>query len=137
MRNSTKMFSTALAAIMLISAVSVSTPASAWGRYGWGGGWGRHAGWGGGWGRHWGYGGGWGRGGWGYGGAGLGLGLGAGLLGGLALGAGAPYGGYGYYGSAYPGYYGSAACGTYGAAYPAPTYSYPATYGYGGCNCSC
>ena len=94
MRNPTKMLSTALAAIMLISAVSVSTPASAWGRYG-GGGWGRHMGYGGGWGRSaWGYGGGWGRGGWGrggwgYGGAGLGLGLGAGLLGGLALGAGA------------------------------------------------
>ena len=34
MRNPTKMLSTALAAIMLISAVSVSTPASAWGRYG-------------------------------------------------------------------------------------------------------
>jgi hypothetical protein len=57
MRNSGKMLTTTLAAIMLASAVSVSTPASAWGRYGWAGGWSRPA---------WGYGG-WGDNRWGYG----------------------------------------------------------------------
>ncbi|HEY8124591.1 MAG TPA: hypothetical protein VIF88_04125 [Methylocystis sp.] len=114
MKNSRKLLTTALAATMLLGAVSVATPASAWSRWG-GGGWG-----GGGWGRHWGYGGGWGRGGYWGSGAGLGLGV-AGLATGLALGAAtSPYG-YGYYGSGYPGYYGAAA---------------PAYYGYGG-GCTC
>ncbi len=123
MTNLRKVITASVAATMLMSAVSVSTPASAFGRYGWGGG-GFHRGWGGGWGRGgWGWGGGWGRGGWGWGGGGAA----AGLLGGLALGTiagaaaspyygGYPYGGYGYYGSGY------------GVA------SYP--YGYGGA-CSC
>jgi hypothetical protein len=113
-----KFVSVALASAMLMGAVSVSTPASAWG-YGWG----RPAwGYGGGWGRGWG---GYGR--WGYGGGFGGGALAAGLLGGLAVGtlagAAAPWGGYGYYGSAYPAY-----GGYYGAAYPA--------YGYGG-RCGC
>ena len=101
MKNSRKLLTTALAATMLVGALSVATPASAWSR--WGGGWG-----GGGFGRHWGYGGGWGRGAYWGSGAGLGLGV-AGLATGLALGAGAsPYGYYGsgYYGAAYPSYYG-------------------------------
>ncbi len=115
MKNSRKLLTTALAATMLVGALSVATPASAWSRWG-----------GGGWGRHWGYGGGWARPGWGYWGSGAGLGLGvAGLATGLALGAAAsaPYG-YGY-----PGYYGAATPGYYGAAVPA--YG----YGYGGCTC--
>jgi hypothetical protein len=92
--------SSATAALIIASAISVTTPAEArwggggwgrggWGRAGWGGGWGRggwghagwgHAGWGGGWGRGgwghagwgrgWGYGGGWGGRGWGYSGGG-------------------------------------------------------------------
>lgn len=87
MKNSRKLFTTALAAAMIAGSLSVSTPASAWHR------WGRRPGWG--------------R--WGYGGAGLGLGV-AGLATGLALGAAAsaPYG-YGY-----PGYYGAATPGCYG-----------------------
>jgi hypothetical protein len=113
-----KFVSVTLASAMLMGAVSVSTPASAWG-YGWG----RPAwGYGGGWGRGWG---GYGR--WGYGGGWGGGALAAGLLGGLAVGtlagAAAPWGGYGYYGAAYPAY-----GGYYGAAYPA--------YGYGG-RCGC
>lgn len=121
MRNLSKTFTAALAATMLVGALSVATPAdAAWGRWG-GGGWGRgFGGWGhGGWGRGWGYGGGWGRG-WGYGGAAA-----AGLLGGLALGAAAssPY---------YGGYYGY---GGYPYGYSAAPY-YPATYGYGG-GCTC
>lgn len=108
-----KMLTAALATTMLVGTISISTPASAWG-YGWGRG--AHYGWGGGWRRGWGYGG-WGYGGWGGGAA-------AGLLGGLAIGtiAGAAatspyYGGYGYYGAAYP------------TAYP---------YGYGyGARCTC
>lgn len=86
MKNSRKLLTTAFAATMLVGALAVSTPASAWHR--WGPGWG-----------------------WGYGG----LGLGAGLATGLALGAAAsyPYGGYGYWGSSYPAYYGYGAAATY------------------------
>lgn len=129
----------ALAATMLIGSVSISTPASAWGRYGWG----RHAGWSGGWGRHHG----WGR---HYGWGGLGhrhwaawrpgwrrWGYGAGMVGGVAA-ASYPYGAYGSgcrtYGMAYPATYGnSGGCGAYGAAYPT-TYGYSGrcTDGYGG-----
>jgi hypothetical protein len=143
MTNSRKMITAAVAATMLIGTVSISTPASAWGRWGYGGGWsGRHLGGGGGWGRHYGWGryygwGGWGhrrwaawRPGWGYGRWGYGRwGYGAGLLGGVAA-ASYPYGTYGSacgaYGMAYPNTYGyRGGCGTYGAAYPD-------TYGYGG-----
>ena len=77
MKNSRKLLTTALAATMLVGALSVATPASAWSRWG-----------GGGWGRHWGYGGGWARPGYWGSGAGLGLGV-AGLATGLALGAAA------------------------------------------------
>jgi len=105
MKNSRKLLTTTLAATLLIGAVSVATPASAWSRWG-GGGWGRHWGYGGGFG--WNRGVGWNRPGWGYGRWGYGgFGLGAGLATGLALGAAASY----------PGYYG----------YSSPTY-----YGYGG-----
>lgn len=115
-----KLITSALAATMLVGSISVATPAAAWGRFGYGGGWARpgfgHYGWGGGWGGGWRRG--WG-GGWGYGGTAA-----AGLLGGLALGtvaAASPWG-YGGYGYPYGGY------GYYGAAYP--------SYGYGG-GCSC
>lgn len=101
MKSSRKLLTTALAATMLVGALSVSTPASAWHRWGWGPGVG-----------YWGYGGwrrpAWGYGRWGYGG----LGVGAGLATGLALGAAAsaPYG-YGYYGAAVPAYgYGGCTC---------------------------
>lgn len=88
MKNLRKLLTGALAATMLVGAVSVSTPAAAWHRWGWGPGWG-----------YYGYGGAWRRPGyWGYG---------AGLATGLAVGAATSYPyGYGYWGSANPGYYG-------------------------------
>lgn len=134
MTNSRKIITAALAAAMTITTLSISTPASAWGRYGggwghrhWGSGWGyRHAGWRPTWGHgRWGYAGmrrGWGYGRWGY--AGLRPRWG---YGGMALGAAAsnPYS-YGNYGSAYPsgcGNYGSGSYGYSGASYSAPVAS--------------
>jgi hypothetical protein len=98
MNRSRKLLTTALAATMLVGAVAVSTPASAWDRSGWGADW--VSGW------RVGFGPGWGYGGWM---------LGAGVASGLALAAAAsyPYGyGYsapvdGYYELSYPAYYGS------------------------------
>lgn len=137
MTNSRKMLTAALAAAMVLGTLAVSTPASAWGRYGggwgrghWGSGWGyRHAGWRPTWGYgRWGYAGmrrGWGYGRWGYAGLRPGWGFGRWGYGGAALGAAASYPySYGYYGSASPsgcGYYGS---GSYsGASYSTPAAS--------------
>lgn len=128
MKNSRKLLTTALAATMLAGALTVSTPASAWRRSGWGPGVG-----------HWGYNAGWRRPGWGYGGwgmgAGMGAGLGAGLATGLALGAATSYPyGSGYWGSSSPTYWGYGGTGYGGSAYGG---SYPAYYGYGGGRCGC
>jgi hypothetical protein len=130
MTNSRKIITAALAATMAITTLSISTPASAWGRYG--GGWG-HRHWGSGWGyRHAGWRPTWGYGRWGYAGRRPGWGYGRWGYGGMALGAAASYpynyGSYGSYGSAYPsgcGSYGSGNYGNYG-------YSGSGNYGYSG-----